>query len=55
MLVVDDNATNREVMLAQLTQWGAEVVLADSGEAALQYLTAAIEQDNIPKIAFLDM
>ncbi|MCP4598015.1 response regulator [Neptuniibacter sp.] len=36
LLVVDDNATNREVLTAQLRLWGANVFEADGGETALQ-------------------
>jgi signal transduction histidine kinase/CheY-like chemotaxis protein len=35
VLVVDDNATNREVLDAQLSAAGAKVICADSGSAAL--------------------
>ena len=35
VLVVDDNAVNREVAQAVLEQFGAEVILADGGETAL--------------------
>ncbi|REL26590.1 response regulator [Thalassotalea euphylliae] len=40
ILVVDVNSTNREVLAEQLSVWGASVVTADSGQAAL----AKIEQ-----------
>ena len=35
ILVVDDNATNREILEKQLVQWGAEVATCPNGESAL--------------------
>jgi len=35
ILVVDDNATNREVLLAQLKSWGISAEAAENGPAAL--------------------
>jgi two-component system sensor histidine kinase/response regulator len=40
-LIVDDNASNREILQLQLRSWGAEVVAADCGGAALAALAAA--------------
>jgi CheY-like chemotaxis protein len=37
-LVVDDNATSRRILEVQLQQWGLNVLLAESGEAALDLL-----------------
>ncbi len=57
MLVVDDNATNRFVLKAQLEHWGAIVYEADSGVSALALLERHIidqQQVNI-KVAFFDM
>jgi len=56
LLVVDDNATNREVMTTQLESWGAQVTEAESGEAALALLKAFHKQQ-VPlfDVAFLDM
>jgi PleD family two-component response regulator len=39
ILVVDDNATNREVLTAQLQAWGAIVVAVESGTTALACAT----------------
>lgn len=38
VLVVDDNATNREILEIQLTAWGLSVELADSAAMALRLL-----------------
>ncbi|WP_057832093.1 response regulator [Colwellia sp. TT2012] len=57
MLIVDDNATNRFVLKAQLEHWGAIVYEADGGLSALALLENNAlnqEQSNI-KMAFLDM
>jgi PAS domain S-box-containing protein len=40
-LVVDDNATNREILTRQLAAWRIECVAVESGEAALGALRAA--------------
>ena len=39
ILVVDDNATNRNILGAQLQQWKLSSTLADSGQAALDILS----------------
>jgi signal transduction histidine kinase/CheY-like chemotaxis protein len=38
-LVVDDNASNREILQQHLQSWGAEVVSAETGGIALRILT----------------
>jgi len=57
LLVVDDNATNREVLRGQLEHWGASVVEAEDGSQALAVCEQRIEQGSLPffDIAFLDM
>lgn len=53
ILIVDDNATNREVLLGQLSLWGALVTEADSGANALAILD---EQSEEPfPVAIIDM
>lgn len=54
LLVVDDNATNRQIMRDQLRQWGAKVALADNAETALQLLTEAGRGQEPFQIALLD-
>ncbi len=41
ILIVDDNATNREILRLRLLSWGAVAVEAHSGDAAIQTLAAA--------------
>ena len=40
ILVIDDNATNRDILETQLKQWKFVPVMAESGEQALQILTS---------------
>jgi PAS domain S-box-containing protein len=54
MLVVDDNATNREVLCGQLKLWGARVQEADGGESALALMESQLMKETF-KVAFLDM
>jgi two-component system sensor histidine kinase/response regulator len=42
-LIVDDNATQREVLSNYLTNWGVTVSTADSGEAALDTVRSATD------------
>jgi signal transduction histidine kinase/DNA-binding response OmpR family regulator len=51
VLVVDDNATNREILLTQLTGWGIEASEAASGREAID----ALEHDLNPDIILLDL
>jgi DNA-binding NtrC family response regulator len=44
ILVVDDEAAIREILLRRLTQWGHEVVTANGAEAALSEMTASPAQ-----------
>jgi len=41
VLVVDDSATNRRIMQGILSRWGMNVTLAESGNQALEELSAA--------------
>ncbi|HET7296157.1 MAG TPA: ATP-binding protein, partial [Gemmatimonadales bacterium] len=43
-LIVDDNATNREVLASYLRGWGVEVEVAADSEAALRLARAAAER-----------
>ena len=55
ILVVDDNATNREVITAQLHSWGAGVTTAESGVKALECLRHMVEAGEPFELAVLDM
>ena len=55
MLVVDDNATNRDVLRIQLASWGIIPVEAADGPAALQSLKQSLDAGNHFRLAILDM
>jgi len=51
VLIVDDNATNRELLLTQLASWGLDASQAASGHEAI----AAIDRGLRPDIILLDL
>lgn len=51
LLIVDDNQTNREILVRQTQAWGMQPVAVDSGPAALALLAA----DSAFDLAILDM
>ncbi len=55
ILVVDDNATNRELIIAQLESWGAIAAAVESGSTALDYLRYATAAGAPFQLAVLDM
>src|ERR1035437_2769129 len=55
ILVVDDNATNREVLAAQLGAWGVRWDAAPDGPTALQALRGASEAGDPYAAVILDM
>ena len=55
VLVVDDNATNREVLITQFKAWGVRAEETADGPTALQALCLARDKDDPFKIAILDM
>ncbi|MEN8177796.1 MAG: response regulator [Pseudomonadota bacterium] len=55
VLVVADNATNRQVLDLILDVWEIEHTLVDSGQAALQVLYDAVEEGQHYSIAIIDM
>jgi PAS domain S-box-containing protein len=55
VLIVDDNATNREVLRRQLASWGMETFEAPDGPAALAVLRSACRNGLIFDAALLDM
>ncbi|MGA8028517.1 MAG: response regulator [Bryobacteraceae bacterium] len=54
VLVVDDNSTNRRILLEVLTNWGMNVTLADSGREALAEVERAIAVNRPYSLAILD-
>ncbi|HOX50155.1 MAG TPA: response regulator [Fibrobacteria bacterium] len=55
VLVVDDNATNREILLWQLASWGTEVHTAASAEEALEMMDQMMPENVHLDAAILDM
>jgi len=57
VLIIDDNATNREVLRGQLERWGVDVVEAETGMQTLMHLHAhQVKKDAQPfDIAIIDM
>jgi signal transduction histidine kinase/CheY-like chemotaxis protein/HPt (histidine-containing phosphotransfer) domain-containing protein len=55
VLVVDDNATNREVLITQVKAWGVRAEETADGPTALQALCLARDKDDPFQIAILDM
>ncbi|MCP4677223.1 MAG: response regulator [Deltaproteobacteria bacterium] len=55
ILVVDSNATNREIQLRQLTAWSARPDEASDGEMALRILRAEAEAGDPYIVALVDM
>ena len=55
VLIVDDNATNREILTTQLTAWNMRVSEAASGQKALDALHKSLEDVDPFRIAVIDM
>jgi two-component system sensor histidine kinase/response regulator len=55
ILLVDDNATNRRLLEAQVRRWGAAPTVCADGGAALVALTAAAARGTPCELAILDM
>jgi len=54
-LIVDDNATNREILKSYLTSWGMRPSEARDGAEALHVLEAALDENDPFRIAVIDM
>ncbi len=55
VLIVDDNATSREMLTRRLTSWGMRPSVAASGGSALYALLQAVEEGDPFRVAVLDM
>jgi signal transduction histidine kinase/CheY-like chemotaxis protein len=55
VLVVDDNATNRRILEANLRNWGAHPTAVDGGRTALEALAHAFERGEIFDLAVIDL
>ena len=55
VLIVDDNATNRELLTTRLTSWGMLTSEAKDGPTALQALYRAMDEKDPFRIAVIDM
>jgi len=53
-LVVDDNATNRKILLRHLRSWGVPVAGAENATACLELLRAAAAESNPIRLLILD-
>lgn len=54
ILIVDDNATNREILKNQVIAWGMQNGIAENGEQALEMLRSAALRGEAYDIALLD-
>jgi PAS domain S-box-containing protein len=54
-LIVDDNATNREILTTRLASWGMRPSDAEDGSGALQVLGRALDENDPFRIAVIDM
>ncbi|PKN85955.1 MAG: hypothetical protein CVU46_09465 [Chloroflexi bacterium HGW-Chloroflexi-8] len=55
VLIVDDNATNREILITQTTQWGMRPKSVADGPSAIKLLKKAAKEKDPIRVAVLDM
>jgi CheY-like chemotaxis protein len=55
VLIVDDNATNREILNTCMTSWGMRVSETEDGPGALNSLYGALDADDPFQVAVIDM
>jgi CheY-like chemotaxis protein len=55
VLIVDDNATNREILTTRMTSWGMRPMEAQNGQEALHALNLALDENDPFRIAVIDM
>ena len=54
-LIIDDNATNREILMIRLTAWGMRPEEAHDGATGLQALYRAVDEADPFRLAIVDM
>jgi PAS domain S-box-containing protein len=54
-LIVDDNATNREILSRRLHSWGMRPAEAEAGPRAIQILSKALDEGDPFRLAVIDM
>ncbi|MEM5788666.1 MAG: response regulator, partial [Syntrophobacteraceae bacterium] len=55
ILIVDDNATNREILTMRLSSWGMRPEEVEDGQAALEALSRGLEDGDPFRLAVIDM
>jgi signal transduction histidine kinase/CheY-like chemotaxis protein/HPt (histidine-containing phosphotransfer) domain-containing protein len=55
VLIVDDNATNRQILEHQVTSWGMRTTIVDGPRAALEVLRDGTRRGEVCDVALLDM
>jgi CheY-like chemotaxis protein/HPt (histidine-containing phosphotransfer) domain-containing protein len=55
VLIVDDNATNREILMKRLAYWGMRPVESGDGPSALKILDEGIDVNDPFRVAVIDM
>jgi len=55
ILIVDDNQTNREILISQLENWHMKVYCAPNGNEALHIMNQAVENNTPFQLVILDM
>ncbi|MCF8145879.1 MAG: response regulator [Deltaproteobacteria bacterium] len=55
VLIVDDNAANREILNARMTSWGMRVSESMDGERAIESLNKALDENDPFQFAVIDM
>jgi CheY-like chemotaxis protein len=54
VLIVDDNAVNRRILVGQLTRWGMTPMVASGGHEALETLADLAQNNGRPDLILLD-
>ncbi len=55
VLIIDDNATNREILVTRLRSWGMRPEEANDGPSGLQALDRALSEEDPFRLAVIDM